>query len=154
MRHLVLSVVLVLAGLSPLLPVRAVLTGARAAAPVPAGVPMPNPSLTPGEAFKGVTAQQVCTPGYAARVRAVSEATKRIVFRRYGITNPVPGTFEIDHLISLELGGDNSLRNLWPQPYAGPAGAHQKDGLEDYLHVQVCAGRLALAAAQREIATN
>jgi hypothetical protein len=101
-----------------------------AAAPVPAGVPMPNPTLTPGEAFKGVTVQQICTPGYAKSVRAVSQATKRLVFRRYGNTHPAPGAYENDHLISLDLGGDNSVRNLWPEPYAGPDGAHQKDGLE------------------------
>lgn len=46
------------------------------------------------------------------------------------------------------------MPNLWPEPATGPANSHDKDGLEDYLHRAVCAGREPLAQAQRAIATN
>lgn len=62
---------------------------------------------------------------------------------------------EVDHLISLELGGSNDQTNLWPQPYQGtPLNAHVKDQLENFLHAQTCAGNIALDQAQQEIATD
>src|SRR5437016_5951874 len=64
---------------------------------------LPNPTLTPG-ATRPVTLNELCTPGTAAKVRHVTAATKRDVFRRYQLI-PRKGAYEIDHLISLELGG-------------------------------------------------
>jgi hypothetical protein len=47
--------------------------------------------------------------------------------------------YEEDHLISLELGGDDSAEaNLWPQPYAGKWGARTKDTLELELGRRIC----------------
>jgi hypothetical protein len=112
---------------------------------------MPNPALTPGAIQSGDTAA-VCTPGWAETHRDVSYATEDYVAREYGLSSRYG--YEIDHLIPLELGGSNSVRNLWPEPYDSPYGAHQKDGLEDYLHRQVCDDGLPLAAAQHEIAVN
>jgi hypothetical protein len=57
-------------------------------------------------------------------------------------------------LVSLELGGSNAITNLWPEHYYDPWGARTKDRLENRLHVLVCSGRLALAAAQRQEAAN
>ena len=113
---------------------------------------LPNPALTPG-ATRAVTMNELCTPGSASKARQISGATKREVFRRYRIT-PQPGAYEIDHLISLELGGSNDLANLWPQPYDGPRNAHDKDALENQLHTLVCTGYVRLAEAQRAIATD
>jgi hypothetical protein len=113
---------------------------------------MPDPALTPGVALP-VTAAEVCVPGYASSVRDVSESDKADVYDRYGI-EWVPYAHEIDHLISLELGGSNAIRNLWPEPYAGRWGARTKDALENHLHSMVCAGDLSLAAAQRQEATD
>lgn len=113
---------------------------------------LPNPKLTPGATLP-VRAIDVCRPGYAKATRAVPSAVKAEVFRRYGVT-PRPGEYEVDHLISLELGGSNAITNLWPQPYAGPMGAHQKDKLEDWLHREVCAGRMTLHAAQTAIRSD
>lgn len=117
------------------------------------GYPHPNPILTPGAAIPGVTAAQVCKPGYAKSVRNVSSATKREIFTRYG-TVDTPGTYEVDHLISLELGGSNDVGNLWPEPYTGTHGAHAKDAVENRLHGEVCSGKLPLAEAQKDIATS
>jgi hypothetical protein len=61
---------------------------------------------------------------------------------------------EVDHLISRELGGADTLENLWPQPYTEHPGAHEKDWLENELHKEVCAGSVSLAAAQKEIKTD
>jgi hypothetical protein len=58
----------------------------------------------------------------------------------------------VDHLISLELGGSNDVKNLWPEPYEPSPGAKEKDKVENWLHAQVCAGRIPIAEAQREIA--
>lgn len=54
----------------------------------------------------------------------------------------------------MELGGSNSLRNLWPESYHTTWNARVKDRLEDKLHKLVCAGQLDLATAQRAIATD
>jgi len=116
---------------------------------------MPNPRLTPGETFAGVTVSQVCTTGYASSVRHVTYEQYQEVYAEYGIPYPEPsGTYELDHLIPLELGGDNANANLWPQPASPAPGYHQKDELENTMHDLVCSGRLDLAEAQHEIASN
>jgi len=113
----------------------------------------PNRALTPGETFAGVTAAEVCMPGYARRVRFVPVAEMRAVDREYHVRY-VRGESAIDHLIPLELGGDNGIRNLWPQPYGGAWNAGRKDELEHELHDRVCSGALALDEAQRSIASD
>lgn len=115
---------------------------------------IPNPSLTPGSlAMPLVTADQVCVPGYSSSVRDVPGWVKRRVFKSYGIKPS--RDYEVDHLISLELGGSNDPSNLWPQSYLTPTwNAHVKDKLEDRLHALVCSKQLTLAAAQTAIRTN
>jgi len=115
---------------------------------------VPDPKLTPGDTFD-VTAQDVCTPGYARKVRNVPVEMKRQVYREYGITSQGPGDYEIDHLISLELGGSNSIKNLWPESHrTSPWNAQVKDRLEDKLHELVCSGQLDLKTAQQAIASK
>jgi hypothetical protein len=66
-------------------------------------------------------------------------------------------TLEIDHIVSLELGGSNDIANLYPEEATLPSGApgfHVKDKLENRLHDMVCDGRITLRAAQRGIASN
>jgi hypothetical protein len=117
----------------------------------PYGVPradLPNLRLTPGVAFN-VSVSRICVPGYSSSVRNVSDAGKTQVYARYGV-RWVPYQHEVDHLISLELGGSNAIRNLWPEPYAGRWGARTKDALENRLHDLVCARQLSLRSAQRQ----
>ena len=115
---------------------------------------LPDPRLTPGATLT-VTTDDLCTPGYARAVRDVPVEVKREVYAEYGITDHEPGEYEIDHLISLELGGSNSIKNLWPQSYkTQPWNAHVKDALEDELHRLVCAGQLDLKTAQHDISTH
>ena len=113
---------------------------------------LPNPSLTPGDAL-AVTKDDVCTPGYSKKVRNVTAEEKRQVYAEYGIVSHAPGEYEVDHLISLEIGGSNSIKNLWPQSYrTHPWNAHVKDKLEDRLHAMVCDGQISLQEAHRAIA--
>lgn len=116
----------------------------------------PDPNLTPGAVDQAATLSVICVPGYTSKpgVRHVTQATKSAVFREYGV-DPKSDHFEVDHLISLELGGSNDIRNLWPQSYTStPYNARLKDALENRLHAMVCAHQLDLATAQREIAGN
>jgi hypothetical protein len=115
---------------------------------------LPDPKLTPGDAFE-VTAADVCAPGYSRKVRNVPQSVKEEVYREYGITEHHTGDYEVDHLISLELGGSNSIKNLWPESYhTSPWDARVKDRLENRLHELVCSGQLDLKTAQQEIARN
>ncbi len=114
----------------------------------------PDPKLTPG-AVLPVTRDDICVPGYTQKVRNVPEAVKRQVYAEYGITSHKAGDFEVDHLISLELGGSNSPKNLWPESYkTQPWNAHVKDALENRLHADICTNQIDMAAAQHEIATD
>jgi hypothetical protein len=112
----------------------------------------PRHALTPGVTLS-VTRAQICIAGYASGARDVSDAEKADVYARYDVVW-VPYAHEVDHLISLELGGSNAIRNLWPEPYAGRWGARTKDVLENRLHELVCEGQLALRSAQRQEARN
>lgn len=115
---------------------------------------LPNAQLTPGDVLT-TDVQTVCVPGYTQTVRNVPSAVKEQVYRAYGITSHQPGEYEVDHLISLELGGSNSVHNLWPESYISkPLNAHIKDVLEDKLHALVCAGKLPIQTAQKAIAQN
>ena len=58
---------------------------------------------------------------------------------------------ELDHLVSLELGGSNDATNLWPE---SPPTPNPKDKVENALNAAVCDGRVTLAAAQDAIASD
>jgi hypothetical protein len=110
-------------------------------------------ACTPGARFARVTRAQVCRPGYASSVRHVSAATKDAVYRAYGLSAHFDGRDgEVDHLISLELGGSNARSNLFPEAAAPRPGSHEKDRLENALHAEVCDRRISLRKAQRLIA--
>ena len=61
----------------------------------------------------------------AKKVRNVTSAEKAAVFHSYDLAGNHTGYCqnddklgcEVDHLISLELGGSNDQANLWPEPY-------------------------------------
>lgn len=112
---------------------------------------LPDLHVTPG-LVRTTDAKVVCAPGYAKTQRHTAGAVKKRVYALYGQRNSQNRPFEIDHVISLELGGADSLRNLFPQPYWEHPGAHEKDALENDLHAAVCAGKMKLTEAQRLIA--
>jgi hypothetical protein len=115
---------------------------------------VPDPAKTPGDVLTTDTAT-ICQKGYTKTVRDVPEFLKKQIYRSYGITDRKPGEYEVDHLISLELGGSNSARNLWPQSYeTQPLNAHVKDKLENRMHKLICDGKLDIKQAQDEIAKD
>ena len=123
--------------------------------PVPAQdkVPcLPNPKLTPGHTI-GVTASDLCKPGYKSPARKIPIVLKCQTFDRYRINRPKVG-YNVDHLIPVKLGGSNSMANLWPQPISGEWRWHRKNKLERRLRKLVCRGQLGLKEAQQEIATD
>jgi 5-methylcytosine-specific restriction endonuclease McrA len=116
---------------------------------------LPDRRCTPGARFSRVTRKQVCRSGYASSVRHVTAATKDAVYAAYGIGAHFDGwDGEVDHLVSLELGGSNARANLFPESATPRPGSHEKDRLENALHDEVCAGRISLRRAQKLIATD
>lgn len=121
----------------------------------------PNARLTPG-VVAPVTQEQVVKVGFTKDARHVSNPLKWQVLVRYGLAkgdfdqaklSALPKLYEIDHFISLELGGANDIKNLWPEPYAFAVkgetlGARQKDVVETGLHRMMKKGNLTLRQAQ------
>lgn len=122
----------------------------------------PDPSITPGATNPAVTQatiqSTICVSGWTATVRppvSFTEPLKIQQIAEYHFADTSVSDYEEDHFISLEIGGAPSdPRNLWPEHYATPDGARQKDVVENYLHRQVCAGAMTLAAAQHAITTD
>ena len=115
---------------------------------------LPDSACTPGAIFPNATQRDICKSGYSRSVRNVPSSEKDQVYAEYGITHHSTGQYEVDHLVSLELGGSNDIANLWPEAASPTPGFHEKDKVENYLHDQVCSGAMSLQEAQKEIATN
>jgi len=111
-------------------------------------------ACTPGAILATGTKDAICQSGYSSGVRNVPTSEKDQVYAEYGIAHRSPGQYEVDHLVSLELGGSNDISNLWPELASPKPGFHEKDKVENYLHDQVCSGAISLQQAQIEIATN
>lgn len=124
----------------------------------------PNPRITPGALNPAVNqsniGETICSRGYAKSIRPAADYTERLKLlglRQYGYSDQRLRDYEEDHLISLALGGSPTApQNLWPEPHhvIGGWGSDAKDRLEDELHTLVCRGRLPLAQAQNEIASD
>jgi hypothetical protein len=114
---------------------------------------LPDPACSPG-AVLTTDVKIICTIGYTKTVRDVSTATKKKVFKEYDLPWSTHSNYEVDHIISLELGGSNDISNLYPESYLIKDGARVKDVLENYLHKQVCNGSISITDAQKEISSN
>ena len=115
--------------------------------------PKPKAGLTPGET-RPITIDEICRNPQAEVVTVnIPEETRRKVFSEYGISTRADN-FEVDYLITPDLGGARSIRNLWPQPYSARWNAHVKDQLEQRLHQLVCERKVDLATAQHDIAVD
>jgi hypothetical protein len=118
-----------------------------------AAVTTPDPSLTPG-AIVLVSRGEVCRASIANN-KTVPVALQRRVFGEYGIQSAEPSAYEVDYLITPALGGADDIHNLWPQSNRATVwNARVKDVLEEHLRDLVCDGKLDLATAQRDMATN
>lgn len=114
---------------------------------------LPDSACTPG-AILTTDTSVICVSGYTATVRDVPNSVRLKVFQEYGIDYALHSNYEVDHLISLELGGSNDISNLFPESYSIQYGARVKDALENHLHSQACSGKISMETAQMEIATN
>lgn len=131
------------------------------------GFPIPDPKCTPGAINTTLTADVLRDPRFrtsCVRDNLTTAQEKTRTYSWYRITHPdnnrgVTQTCELDHLISLELGGADSLENIWPQ--CGPSDVvlrerffKQKDAVENYLAKQVREGRIKLKDAQEGISRD
>ena len=118
--------------------------------------PRPDRQCSPGAYYSGLTRTVLCSSAFrTGSIRNVPDSEKHQVEVEYGMLPRSYGrTIEIDHIVSLELGGSNDIANLYPEPGAGLASYHVKDRLENKLHDLVCAGSMTLHAAQAGIASN
>ncbi len=153
-------------------------TPAAGFTPGPSGIPAPTPSasmarlpgepdpvLTPGVLNPAVTQATIgltiCVTGWTDTIRPPTSYTNALKVQQigeYGYADRSMASYEEDHLISLELGGNpTDPRNLWPEPYTislpdgRSVGAHVKDSFETRLKHEVCAGTMTLAQAQTEV---
>ncbi len=115
---------------------------------------LPDSACTPGAIIPTATKAKICQSGYARTVRNVPTSEKNQVYASYGITHHSTGQYEVDHLVSLELGGSNDIANLWPELASPKPGFHEKDKVENYLHSQVCSGAISLQRAQVDVSTR
>lgn len=115
---------------------------------------LPRRRLTPG-ATRSVRLDDLCGNQELHGPQTVDASVERQVFTEYGLSSSSRGAYELDYLITPELGGSAEIQNLWPEPYSSTSwNAHVKDELENHLHALVCQGKLPLATAQEEIATD
>jgi len=78
-----------------------------------------------------------------------TDKAKRSLYTAYGVSSGTGS--ELDHLVSLEIGGSNDEANLWPEIGKIP---NAKDKVENDLHDAVCSGKVTLVAAQQAIASD
>lgn len=114
----------------------------------------PIAALTPGEALR-ISVPQVCSSDLNTPRLMLPASLRTQVFRAYGMAGVREQDFEVDYLITPDLGGTDTLRNLWPEPYYNTVwNAHVKDQLEVRLRDLVCSGSLDLSTAQRDLSSD
>lgn len=109
----------------------------------------PDSGFTPGD-VKTTDASLVCISSYGKNARNIPVELQKQVFHEYSLTYP-NDDYEIDHLVPLELGGSNDIKNLWPQ---SKETAPRKNEVEAWLRRQVCEGTFSLEAAQNALKTD
>lgn len=111
----------------------------------------PVPVFTPG-AVSALSASALCAGERPSRL--VSADARDQVLVEYGMQDASDDTYELDALITPELGGTTAAANLWPQRYDAVWNARVKDGLESLLAARVCAGTMPLRDAQNALALD
>lgn len=122
-------------------------------APSSASAQLADHALTPGVATK-LSKADVCSRTWGKDARHVTLSMKKQVFASYRIPWSAHAHYEVDHLISRELGGADEIANLWPEKWIGTWNAHQKDRAENATHRAVCRGDISLKDAQEQIARD
>ena len=98
---------------------------------------LPSSTLTPGATWN-VSVAELCATG-TRELRPIPLAVRQQVLRTYGMEHVPTDQYQLDYLITPELGGAPDARNLWPQRYGSRVwNAHVKDDLERLLPRMVC----------------
>ena len=128
----------------------------------------PVSSVTPGSTNPDVTQANIqttiCTSGYTATIRPPVSYTNKLKADEIAVGGTYNfevatygsalGNYELDHLISLQLGGNpTDIKNLWMEPYLGN-NARKKDVVETALKRLVCSNQIPLLDAQKAISTD
>jgi hypothetical protein len=114
---------------------------------------LPIRSVTPG-ATQPIGLDEICA-GRATERPRIPAVVRLAILRDYHMEDVPPEDYELDYLITPELGGTADRRNLWPEPYGSRVwNARVKDGLEQLLPQLVCRGALDLTTAQEDIAAD
>jgi hypothetical protein len=112
-----------------------------APAPPTGDVFLQNPKLTPGRVAKRDKDRL-----------GVTLAMEQKVFARYRIPWTRRAEFKIDHLIPLELGGADTIDNLWPHSLrAKPYGPERKQLLTRFLLEKIAQRQMTEQQAQEII---
>ena len=105
---------------------------------------LPDPKLTPGRVARSEDDR-----------RGVTVEMEQKVFARYKLPWSSRPAFKIDHLIPLELGGADTIDNLWPQSLrAKPYGWERKELLTDVLLQRIARKQITLQQAQEQISRD
>lgn len=105
---------------------------------------LPNPKLTPGRVAQGDKDRG-----------GVTAEMEQKVFARYRLPWSSRAAFKIDHLIPVELGGADTIDNLWPQSLrARPYGPERKELLTEVLLQQIARKQITVEQAQEQIRTD
>jgi hypothetical protein len=99
---------------------------------------LPDITCAPKATIKTATNKQICGRIFPTSTGNISETTKSMIYNSYNHSSYTPGQYEINHLMSLGLGGSNELANLFPEPASPRTGFHEKDLVKNYLHNRVC----------------
>jgi hypothetical protein len=123
---------------------------------------LPDRKLSPGTINAAISEQeyqaQCHAKGWTRLYRppvSFTNSLKRLQMKEHGYPLASTRDYEEDHVVPLCLAGaPQDPANLWPQPRFGEWSADRKDALEAKLCRLACDGKVPLAEAQREIATD
>jgi len=119
--------------------------------------PLPDPSCTPGAFNPTVSAKVFGAQKFTTKcIRdcITDSAQKHTMYAAYHVNQN--SSCELDHLVPLEMGGADSLDNIWPQCGKAPNGKNYKDikdVVENYLSIEILMG-LDIDAARKGIASD
>jgi hypothetical protein len=116
----------------------------------------PDRECSPGAYYSALTKSRICANSFrTGPIRNVPASVKHAVKVEYGL-EPINfgNALEIDHIVSLQLGGSNDIANLFPERADAHPGYHVKDKLENKLRDLVCDRKRQLRTVQRRIASD
>ncbi len=121
------------------------------------GYPLPDKGCTPG-AFNPTVPEAVFGnkkfTTKCVRDCLTDGAQKKTMYKSYGLKQNA--SCELDHLVPLEMGGADSLDNIWPQCGQAPNGKNYKDikdQVESYLAIQIIQG-MDIDSARKGVASD